>query len=59
MDIREYGSNVDGSTFKNSLFLSGNLDIPPPKPLPNFAEGGLLPHCIVADEAFPLRIDLI
>ena len=63
VDIGEYGSNADGSTFKYShfgqAFLSGNLDIPPPKPPPNFPEGGLLPHCIVADEAFPLRCDLM
>ena len=63
VDIGEYGSNTDGSTFKYSnfgqVFLSGNLDIPPPKTLPNFPEEGLLPHCIVADEAFPLRCDLM
>ena len=63
VDIGEYGSNTDGSTFKYSnfgqVFLSGNLDIPPPKTLPNFPEEGLLPHCIVADEVFPLRCDLM
>ena len=63
VDIGEYGSNADGSTFRypnfGQAFLFGHLDIPPPKPLPNFAEGWLLPHCIVADEAFPLRCDLM
>ena len=50
VDIGEYGSNADGSVFKNSLFgqtfINGQLDIPPPKPLPNFPEGGPLPSCI-------------
>ena len=57
VDIGEYGSNSDGSTFKNSsfeqAFLEGQLGIPPPKILPNFPEGGTVPYCIVADEAFP------
>ena len=63
VDIGDYGSNADGSVFKNCLFgqalINGQLDIPPPKPLPTFPEGGLLPHVIVADEAFPLRVDLM
>ena len=63
VDIGEYGSNCDGAIFKNSEFgqayLKGNLDVPPPKALPNFPEGGLLPYCIVADEAFPLRLDIM
>ena len=63
VDTGEYGSNSDGSTFKNSnfgqSFLNGELSIPPPKMLPNFPEGGPVPHCIVADEAFPQRIDLM
>ena len=48
---------------KNSLFgqafVNGQLDILPPKLLPNFPEGGPLPHVFVADEAFPLRVDLM
>ena len=63
VDIGDYGSNADGSVFKNCLFgqalINGQLNIPPPKPLPNFPEGGPLPHVIVADEAFPLRVDLM
>ena len=35
--------------------MDGELDFPCPKELPNYPEGGVLPHCIVADEAFPLR----
>ena len=49
--------------FKNSLFgqafFNGQLNIPPQKPLPNFPEGGPLPHVFVAYEAFPLRVDLM
>ena len=45
-DIGDYGSNADGSVFKNSLFgqafVNGQLDIPPAKQLPNFPEGGIL-----------------
>ena len=40
VDIGDYGSNADGAVFKNSLFgqafVNGQLDIPPPKPLPIF-----------------------
>ena len=35
------------------------LNIPGPKSIAQFSRGGLLPHCIVADEAFPLRMDLM
>ena len=38
-------------------FINGQLNIPGPKPLPNYPEGGVLPYCIVADEVFPLRMD--
>ena len=38
VDTGDYGSNADGSFFLNSLFgqafINGQLDIPPPKPLP-------------------------
>ena len=58
IDIGGYGSNSDGNVFRSSAFgaklLNGQLDFPPPKPLPNFPLGGMVPHVIVADEAFPL-----
>ena len=40
VDIGDYGSNADGSIFKNSIFgqrfLTQDLDILDPKPLPGF-----------------------
>ena len=39
--------------------MQGNLKIPGPKRLPGWSQGGGLPHCIVGDEAFPLRMDLM
>ena len=60
IDVGNYGSNGDSSIFKNSAlgqaFAGQILNVPPPKRYP---EGGALPHCIVADEAFPLRMDLM
>ena len=63
MDIGDYGSNTDGTIFTRSAFgqalVDGELDLPGPKELPNYPEGGVLPHCIVADEAVPLRHDIM
>ena len=63
VDIGDYGSNSDGGIFKNSkfgqAFMNNKLGIPGPKTLDNWPEGAVLPHCIVADEAFPLRCDLM
>ena len=63
VDIGDYGSNADGAIFARSAFgqalLDGELDLPGPKELPNYPEGGVLLHCIVADGAFPLRPDIM
>ena len=63
VDIGNYGSHSDGAVFKNSnlgqAFVNGELDIPEPKELPNYPEGGVLPYCWVSDEAFPCRMDLM
>ena len=63
IDVGNYGSNGDSGIFKNSslreAFTGQLLDIPGPKRLPGYPEGGALPHCIVADEAFSLRMDLM
>ena len=62
-DIGNYGSNADGFIFKHSnfgqAFINGQLNILDPKPLLSNPEGGVLSYCIVADEAFPLRMDLM
>ena len=59
IDVGAYGSNADGAIFNRSAFglalINGELDIPPPKSLPNWPAGGV----IVADEAFPLGADIM
>ena len=63
VDVGNYGSNSDLGIFKHSAFglkfMSEDLAIPGRKMLPGFPQAGLLPHCIVGDEAFPLRPDLM
>ena len=63
IDVGNYGSNGDSGVFKASSFgqnfMNGHLNLPGPKQLPGFPRGGALPHCIVADEAFPLCMDLL
>ena len=63
INIGSYGSNGDSSIFKSSAlgqaFAGQILNVPPPKILPGYQEGDALPHCIVADEAFPLQMDLM
>ena len=63
VDVGNYGSNSDSGIFKYSHFgqhfMQGLLNLPGRKLLPGFPETGLLPHCFVADEAFPLRPDMI
>lgn len=57
IDVGAYGRNCDSTVFRNSLFwckmTNGMLDIPPPKPLPGTVNP-ILPHVLVADEAFSL-----
>ena len=63
IDVGYCGSNGDSRIFKASplgrAFMNGNLNIPGPKQLPGWPQGGCLPHCIVGDEAFPIRMDLM
>ena len=63
IDVGNFGSNGDSSIFKNSAlgqaFAGQILNVPPQKRLPGYPEGSALPHCIVVDEAFPLRMDLM
>ena len=62
-NIGDYGSNADGSVFKNcefgKAFLSDDLDVPDPQPLPNYNDSGPVPFCFEGDEAFPLWEDLM
>ena len=61
VDVGNYGSNADSAIFRNSQFglrfLQGQLALPARKLLPDYPQAGLLPHCFVGDEAFPLRPD--
>ena len=63
IDVGDYGSNADGALFKSSefgkAFLNNDLDVPEPVSLPNYDASGPVPYCFVADEAFPLRVDLM
>ena len=63
VDVGNYGSNSDSGIFKNyhfgQHFMQGLLNLPGRKLLPGFPETGLLLHCFVADEAFPLRPDMM
>jgi hypothetical protein len=59
--LEGYGRNSDGGTFSNSLFgqqlETGKFHLPADKMLPNF--GISTPPVIVADEAFPLKRNII
>ena len=63
IDIGDYGSNADGSVFKNcefgKAFLNDDLDVPDPQPLPNYNDSSPVPFCFVNDDAFPLQADLM
>ena len=63
IDIGQYRSNSDGAVFKDSefgrAFLNDQLDVPDPVHFPNFPASGPVLYCFVADEAFPLRCDLM
>ena len=59
IDTGSYGKNSDGSIFSNSVMgkrlMNNSLGVPADKSLINTT----LPHVIVADEAFPLKRNLL
>jgi len=63
IDVGGYGRSSDGGTLANSAFgqalQSGTLDLPSDLPLPGADQRGTQPHVFVADEAFPLRRNLM
>ena len=63
INIGQYRSNTDGGVFQKSewgqMFLNRELDMPEPKCIEGAPQIGALPHFIVVDEAFLLRIDLM
>ena len=63
VDIGNFGSNSDGGIFAKSelgkaLEYNG-LNLPESEPLANANELGSIPYVIVADEAFPLKTNLM
>ena len=63
VDVGGYGKSNDAATLYHSAFgealRDGNLDLPPDAPIPGAERRGPLPHVFIADEAFPLRRDLM
>ena len=63
IDVGDYGSNADVAVFRKSVFgqrfLDNDMDIPPPKTIPNAEHLESLPYVIVADEAFPLKSNIM
>ncbi|XP_013855025.1 putative nuclease HARBI1 [Austrofundulus limnaeus] len=63
IDVGGYGRTSDGGILANSIFgkalRDGTLNLPPDQHLPGAEDRGPQPHVIVADEAFPLRRNLM
>lgn len=63
IDVGGYGRTSDGGILANSAFgqalRSGTLQLPADLPLPGAEHRGPQPHIFVADEAFPLRKNLM
>ena len=65
VDIGAYGRESDGGVLERSLFgkslmsKDNVLKLPEPKKLPGGDEFGDMPYVIVADEAFPLSINIM
>lgn len=63
IDVGGYGRTSDGGILANSTFgqalRDGSLHLPPDQHLPGAEHRGPQPHVFVADEAFPLRRNLM
>ncbi|KAL3976486.1 a disintegrin and metalloproteinase with thrombospondin motifs 15 [Sarotherodon galilaeus] len=63
IDVGGYGGTSNGGILANSTFSqalrAGTLHLPPDQPLPGGEHRGAQPHVFVADEAFPLRQELM
>lgn len=63
IDVGGYGRSSDGGILANSAFgealRSGTLHLPADLHLPGAEQRGPLPHVFVADEAFPLRRNMM
>ncbi|XP_061610234.1 uncharacterized protein LOC133468394 [Phyllopteryx taeniolatus] len=63
VDVGAFGRSSDEGIFAASAFGQalgrGTLDLPEDAPLPGAAHLGPMPHTFVADEAFPLRTNLL
>ncbi|XP_058628314.1 uncharacterized protein zgc:194221 [Onychostoma macrolepis] len=63
VDVGGYGRTSDGGILANSAFgqalRGGTLHLPPDRLLPGADHRGPQPHVFVADEAFPLRKNLM
>jgi hypothetical protein len=61
VDVGAHGSESDGGIWRRSgmgkRFYNGQLDIPPPQPLPGASE--IAPFCFVGDEAFGAHQNLL
>lgn len=63
IDVGDYGRNSDGAVFKSSklgrLLDRNKLKIPQSRPLPHDESGNAFPLYFCADEAFPLRKNIM
>ncbi len=63
IDIGAYGRNSDGGIFTNSNLGQSmdqdTLNLPEDSPLPGAQQLGALPYVVVADEAFPLKTNMM
>ena len=61
IDVGAEGKQSDGGIFSSSVFgqhlENGTLNLPGPTALPNSNEAA--PYTLVADEAFPLRVNIM